>query len=149
MYSPSHLCNERHALARNYVIAFRNYDVKIRLSPSLLAIQCVKYTSFSREWQWNRSLIAIRGVLARSSQYHVVIARSLAIWQQKMSMSSLLAIWQKYTLASYGIKAEWLLKSEATSQRLRVWWAFWPSFFEVWFLNERWKKVEIKELVVR
>jgi len=141
-----------------------------------------KIHRFSREWELNLSLIAIRRAMARSSRYHVVIGRSLAQairWkmyyccslitiQHKcyivarilelassrcdskiMSMSSLLAIWQKYTLANDGMKAEWSLKSEVTSQQLRVWWAFWPSFFEVYIFERAMEKVEGKELVVR
>ncbi len=82
-------------------------------------------------------------IVVRSSRYNIkirsscVIARILAMWQQEMLMSLLLAIWQKYALASNGIKAKWSHKErEATSQRLRVWRAFLPTFFfEVRFLT--------------
>ncbi len=56
---------------------------------------------------------------------------------------------KKYALASDGIKAEWSCKNEATSQRLRVWWAFWPPFLKVRFSRQGWKRVKRKELVVR
>ena len=57
---------------------------------------------------------------------------------------SLLLVRQKYSLVSNGIKAEWSRKSEPTSQQLRVWRAFWPSFFEVRFSRQGWKRLKEK-----
>jgi hypothetical protein len=102
------------------------YDVKkIRSLQSLLAIRRVKNPPrhrFSREWQLNCLLIAIRhkkySVVRHRSLAHVIQWKKwiyccslIAIQHKKLSLLSLLAIWQKYALVSDGIKAKWLRKA--------------------------------------
>ncbi len=59
----------------------------------------------------------------------MLVARILAMWQKKCQCRRFSQYDKKKALASNGIKAEWLHKSKATSQRLRVWRAFWLPFF--------------------
>ena len=117
----------------NKIVRSLRYDVH------WLALCNTTWSSLARSiahaiW-WKNCIIVVC-----SSRYNIIIRLSCVVIARGASslhprdvaekkMSLLLAIWQKYALASDGIKAEWLHKSEATSQWLRVWRAFWPSFF--------------------
>ena len=133
---------------------------RMTINHSLIAIQRALVRSLQYHVVIARSLARSRYhekciIVVCSLQYNIkirslcviahdamVVACICAMWQQKMLMLSILAIWQKYALVSDGIKAKWLHKSEATSQRLHVWRAFWPPFFEVRFSRQGWKEVE-------
>ncbi len=74
---------------------------------------------------WN-----ILGIHKQKSS-HIAMASCLRLCDttKKVLMSLLLAIQQKYALASDDVKAQLAHKSKATSQQLCVWRAFWTSFF--------------------
>ncbi len=94
------------------------YHVVIACSLTIQCENCI-IIACSLQYDINNTIVIIA----------MLVACILAIWQKKISMSLLLAIGQKYALASDRVKAESLHESKATSQQLSVWRAFLTSFF--------------------